>query len=135
MKGRGTRKCKATGKELYKLVDFVDITQLEQAITNDTHGVEDEPIEQEEEEFIDRERRLQTASVEQDGGSSEDDIETEQKMVIADVPVHLVFSETISPAILEQLRKQVESQLKSGLDREGLSHSFFRDRERPHGQK
>jgi type I restriction enzyme R subunit len=45
-------------------------------------------------------------------------------MVIADVPVHLVFSETISPAVLEELRRQVEAQLKGGLEREGLKQRF-----------
>jgi len=45
-------------------------------------------------------------------------------MVIADVPVHLVFSETISPAVLEELRRQVEAQLKGGMEREGLKQRF-----------
>ena len=36
MKGRGTRKCKETGKDIYKLVDFVDISHLEPLITNET---------------------------------------------------------------------------------------------------
>jgi type I restriction enzyme R subunit len=56
MKGRGTRKCKETGKDIYKLVDFVDIAHLEPLITNETAGVVDEPVEQEEEEIIDHER-------------------------------------------------------------------------------
>ena len=47
-----------------------------------------------------------------------------QEMIIADVPVHLVFSETISPEVLEELRRQVEAQLKSGLEREGLKQRF-----------
>jgi len=41
MKGRGTRKCPETGKEFYKLVDFVDITRLEEIVTNETPGVID----------------------------------------------------------------------------------------------
>jgi len=123
MKGRGTRKCKETGKDIYKLVDFVDITSLEPAVTNDTPGVVDEPVEQEEEEIIDRERAAHGTScdVSDDAG---DDRSVEQEMVIADVPVHLVFSETISPALLEELRKQVEAQLKGGLEREGLKQRF-----------
>ncbi|MBW8042162.1 MAG: DEAD/DEAH box helicase [Planctomycetes bacterium] len=121
MKGRGTRKCKETGKDLYKLVDFVDISHLEPIITNDSSGVEDEPIEQEEEEIIDRERSGEGGYGECEG---DNDGGTEQEMVIADVPVHLVFSETISPAILEQLRRQVEAQLKGGLEREGLKQRF-----------
>ena len=122
MKGRGTRKCKDTGKDIYKLVDFVDITRLEPAITNDTTGVEDEPVEQEEEEIIKRERFGEGEGVgEPEGDESEG---SEQKMVIADVPVHLVFSETISPAVLEELRRQVEAQLKGGMEREGLKQRF-----------
>lgn len=121
MKGRGTRKCKETGKDIYKLVDFVDISHLEPVITNDSPGVVDEPVEQEEEEIIDRERGSEGGNGEGGGG---DNGGTEQKMVIADVPVHLVFSETISPAILEELRRQVEAQLKGGLEREGLKQRF-----------
>lgn len=122
MKGRGTRRCRETGKEIYKLVDFVDITRLEPAVTNETPGIEDEPVEQEEEEIIDRERGNGGGDGGGDTGSDEDG--TEQEMVIADVPVHLVFSETISPAILEELRRQVEAQLKGGLEREGLKQRF-----------
>ncbi len=123
MKGRGTRKCRETGKEFYKLVDFVDITRLEPAITNDTPGIEDEPIEQEEEEIIQRERG--EAGETEEGRSTQDEGRgSEQQMVIADVPVHLVFSETISPAVLEELRRQVEAQLKGGMEREGLKQRF-----------
>jgi type I restriction enzyme R subunit len=123
MKGRGTRKCRETGKEFYKLVDFVDITRLEPAITNDTPGVVDEPVEQEEEEIIERERG-EARDGEEAGGAGGEETGSEQQMVIADVPVHLVFSETISPAVLEELRRQVEAQLKGGMEREGLKQRF-----------
>jgi type I restriction enzyme R subunit len=123
MKGRGTRKCKETGKDFYKLVDFVDITRLEPAVTNETPGVEDEPVEQEEEEIIDRERGEGEEGA-GGGGVGDEEPGAEQEMIIADVPVHLVFSETISPAVLEQLRRQVEAQLKGGLEREGLKQRF-----------
>jgi len=123
MKGRGTRKCRETGKEFYKLVDFVDITRLEPAITNDTPGVVDEPIKQEEEEIIQRERG-EAREAEASAGPETRERGSEQEMVIADVPVHLVFSETISPAILEELRRQVEAQLKGGMEREGLKQRF-----------
>jgi len=122
MKGRGTRKCKETGKDMYKLVDFVDITRLEPAITNDSPGVEDEPVEQEEEEIIDRERGGEGGG--EGAGGIEGDDGVEQEMIIADVPVHLVFSETISPAVLEELRRQVEAQLKGGMERESLKQRF-----------
>lgn len=123
MKGRGTRKCRETGKEFYKLVDFVDITRLEPAITNDTPGIEDEPIEQEEEEIIQLERSEVGEAGERRGPQGEGR-GSKQQMVIADVPVHLVFSETISPAVLEELRRQVEAQLKGGMEREGLKQRF-----------
>ena len=111
MKGRGTRKCRETGKDIYKLVDFVDITRLEPAITNDTPGVVDEPVEQEEEEIIERERGGQIEGEGTGGPQGEGGIE--QEMVIADVPVHLVFSETISPAILEEkLKSFLEPKLR-----------------------
>lgn len=121
MKGRGTRKCRETGKEFYKLVDFVDITRLEPVITNDTPGVADEPVEQEEEVIIRREREHKEPAEDE---STLEQPGTEQQMVIADVPVHLVFSETISPAILEDLRRQVEAQLKRSMEREGLKQRF-----------
>ncbi len=120
MKGRGTRKCQETGKTLYKLVDFVDITRLEPVITNDTQGIEEEPVEQEEEDLIREEREEE----EQPEGAPAERPGAEQQMVIADVPVHLVFSETISPAILEELRRQVEAQLRGGLQREALKQRF-----------
>jgi type I restriction enzyme R subunit len=123
MKGRGTRKCKETGKDIYKLVDFVDIAHLEPLITNETAGVVDEPVEQEEEEIIDHERDGERGR-EGGGVDREEDEGSHQEMVIADVPVHLVFSETISPEVLEQLRRQVEAQLKNGLEREGLRQRF-----------
>lgn len=122
MKGRGTRKCRETGKEFYKLVDFVDIARLEPVITNDTPGVVDEPIEQEEEAIIQRER-VEPEAAEALAGRTEKR-GTEQEMVIADVPVHLIFSETISPAVLEELRRQVEAQLKGGMEREALKQRF-----------
>ena len=121
MKGRGTRKCRETGKEFYKLVDFVDITRLEPVITNDTPGIADEPIEQEEEAIIRGEREQQETA--RYGHLAAKPV-TEQQMVIADVPVHLVFSETIAPATLEDLRKQVEAQLRHGLEREALKQRF-----------
>lgn len=119
MKGRGTRKCRDTGKEFYKLVDFVDTSRLEPVVTNDTPGVVDEPVEQEEETLIQQER-AETSEKQ----PSEEGPRTEQQMVIADVSVHLVFSETISPAVLEELRRQVEDQLKGGMVRESLKHRF-----------
>jgi type I restriction enzyme, R subunit len=123
MKGRGTRKCKETGKDIYKLVDFVDISHLEPIITNDTPGVVDEPVEQEEEAIVNHERTDERGRERKDS-DLKDDEGSHQEMIIADVPVHLVFSETISPEVLEELRRQVEAQLKGGLEREGLKQRF-----------
>ncbi|WP_321504318.1 DEAD/DEAH box helicase family protein [uncultured Methanoregula sp.] len=120
MKGRGTRKCQETGKNIYNLVDFVDITHLEPAITNNTPGIVDEPIEQEEEELIEHER----SGDHDDDKTGKGKTGSQQEMIIADVPVHLVFTETISPAILEELRRQIESQLKGGLEQDNLKHRF-----------
>jgi type I restriction enzyme R subunit len=120
MKGRGTRKCQETGKDIYNLVDFVDISHLEPAITNTTPGIEDEPIEQEEEEIIEHER----SGDHDEDKTGKGKTGSQKEMVIADVPVHLVFTETISPAILEELRRQIEAQLKGGLEQESLKHRF-----------
>ncbi|MBW4693866.1 MAG: DEAD/DEAH box helicase family protein [Lyngbya sp. HA4199-MV5] len=125
MKGRGTRKCKETGKSLYHLVDFVDITRLEPVVTNETLGVEDEPVEKEEEELISRDRSASDNDAEDTSQKRvKKDESNQQEMVIADVPVHIVFSETISPKAWEDLRRQVESQLSAGMERETWKHRF-----------
>ncbi|MEM9541863.1 MAG: DEAD/DEAH box helicase family protein [Cyanobacteria bacterium P01_E01_bin.42] len=116
MKGRGTRKCQETGKDKYTLIDFVDTTRLE-IVDNTTIGIEDEPIEQEEAEVIDRDRGSHGDRLSQPEA-------VQQDMVIADVPVHLVYSETISPGVLDQLKRQVEAQLTKGLERETLKERF-----------
>ena len=84
----------------------------------------DEPVEQEEEEIIDREREGEGDGRDR---ATVKKTSSQQEMVIADVPVHLVFSETISPAVLEELRRQVEAQLKGGLDAGRLETAFCAD--------
>ncbi|HYC50979.1 MAG TPA: DEAD/DEAH box helicase family protein [Gemmatimonadaceae bacterium] len=120
MKGRGTRKCQETGKTLYRLVDFVDLAGLEPLVTNDTAGVEDEYPEIES-------RDVSNAVFEPASEQYSGDIRptaTSQEMVIADVPVYLVFSETLSPAVLDDMRRQVELQLRNGLERETTKQRF-----------
>ncbi len=124
MKGRGTRKCRETGKDFYKLVDFVDITRLEQGeeiVTNETPGVTEEPIEQEEDVLIDRERGGGEPPT---GGENEPGAPEPQEMIILDVPVTLESSEVLAPAMLEDLRRQIEGQLRKVLSRDGLRERF-----------
>jgi len=125
MKGRGTRKCRETGKDFYKLVDFVDIARLEdgeEIVTNDTPGVTEEPTEQEEEVIIDRERG--SGGEPPIGGEGETEPPEPQEMVILDVPVTLESSEVLAPAMLEDLRRQIEGQLRKVLSRDGLRERF-----------
>ena len=63
-------------------------------------------VEQEEEEIVDRERDGESGR-EGRGGDPVEEEGSHQEMIIADVPVHLVFSETISPEVLEQLDRYV----------------------------
>lgn len=125
MKGRGTRKCEETGKDFYKLVDFVDITRLEDAgelVTNETPGVID--VDQQEDE----DQLTRTGLKPPPPGSAEDDAEDDetehQEMVILDVPVTIESSEVFAPAVLENLRRQIENQLQKVLTREGLRERF-----------
>ncbi len=127
MKGRGTRKCRETGKDFYKLVDFVDIARLEEGeeiVTNETPGVIEEPVEQEEEIIIDRERGEGEGGGEPPTGGEEPEPPELQEMIILDVPVTLESSEVLAPALLEDLRRQIESQLRKVLSRDGLRERF-----------
>ena len=127
MKGRGTRKCRETGKDFYKLVDFVDIARLEEGeeiVTNETPGVIEEPIEQEEEQIIDRERGGAGASGEPLTGGDDEEPPKPQEMIILDVPVTLESSEVLAPAMLEDLRRQIETQLRKVISRDGLRERF-----------
>lgn len=127
MKGRGTRKCRETGKDFYKLVDFVDITRLEEGeeiVTNETPGVTEEPIEPEEEFIIDRERSGDEGGEPPTGGEDEPEPPEPQEMIILDVPVTLESSEVLAPALLEDLRRQIEGQLRKVLSRDGLRERF-----------
>lgn len=120
MKGRVTRKCYETGKEYYKLVDFVDITRLEELITNDTPGVVDVDEKENEEELRKHGK----------GKPKETDIEIEkpeqepQQMVILDVPVTLESTEVFAPDVLDDLKKQIEKQLQHIMSREALKERF-----------
>jgi type I restriction enzyme R subunit len=127
MKGRGTRKCRETGKDFYKLVDFVDIARLEsgeEVVTNETSGVTEEPIQQEEEQIIGRERGGGGTGGEPPTGGEEPELPEVQEMIILDVPVTLESSEVLAPALLEDLRRQIENQLRKVLSRDGLRERF-----------
>ncbi len=117
MKGRGTRKCEETGKDYYKLVDFVDITRVEEVVTNETPGVVDVDEREDEEE-------LRKAGKVTGKGIKEKREREPQQMVILDVPVTLESSEVFAPAILDDLKRQIETQLRHIVDRETLKERF-----------
>ncbi len=123
MKGRGTRKCAETGKEYYKLVDFVDITRLEEIITNETPGVID--IDQ-----VEEIKGLDPASlkraVEAEIFSPDTEKPSEQQaMVILNIPVTLESSEVIAPVLLDDIKRQLEAQLKQRLGQDSARERFL----------
>ncbi|MEK6373181.1 MAG: DEAD/DEAH box helicase family protein [Acidobacteriota bacterium] len=127
MKGRGTRKCRETGKDFYKLVDFVDIARLEagdELVTNETPGVIDEPIDQED-AIVDRARGTESNERSQlTIGEEEPESPQVQEMLILDIPVTLESSEVLAPAMLEDLRRQIEGQLRKAMSRDGSKERF-----------
>lgn len=125
MKGRGTRKCAETGKEFYKLVDFVDIARLEALVTNETPGV----VNVDEEGVVTTLSRagLRSAVEHADTAALQEDAEPVERreMVILNVPVTLESSEVIAPVVLDDLKRQLESQLKHRLGNEGARERFL----------
>lgn len=119
MKGRGTRKCSETDKEYYKLVDFVDITRMEELVTNETPGVVDVDEQEDEEEL-----KKHIESEGEDIGEKERPDREPQQMVILDVPVTLESSEVFAPAVLENLKRQIEKQLQHVVGHEALKERF-----------
>jgi len=116
MKGRGTRKCKETGKETFKLIDFVDLARIEEVITNDTPGVDD---------VLPEEVEISTTKEEKIKKEREEEEQPQgQEMVIADVPVWLVSSEVIAPETLHNLKRQIESHIKPVQDKETWQERF-----------
>ncbi len=125
MKGRGTRKCIETGKEFYKLVDFVDITRLEEAevITNETPGVVDVD---ELGELTELSRIGLKHTTEIEALPLDSEIAAEpQEMVILNIPVTLEISEVIAPRLLEDLKRQLETQLKQRLGQDSARERFL----------
>jgi len=114
MKGRATRRCtpEQHGKEKnkFKLIDFVDITEIEEIITNEV--IEKEDIIIDENEPKDEQDVRETIS-EVTGKEKEEKEPEKVEMVIADVPVWLVKSEVITSDVFEAIRKQIEPQLKN----------------------
>lgn len=115
MKGRGTRKCEETGKEFFKLVDFVDLARIEEVVTNDTVGVEDEP-----EEVYGVKPLEEMGEAETPERTAIETIKHRQEMIIADVPVWLVTTQVIAPETVEELKPQIEAQLARLTDRTTL---------------
>ena len=108
MKGRGTRKCEETGKEYFKLIDFVDLGRIEEVITNDSKGIDDV-----EDDLVNVEPEgLRPAGPKEDKDGKGEIKEPERReMVIADVPVWIEYAEVIAPETLDSIKKQLEAQL------------------------
>jgi len=120
MKGRGTRKCEETGKEFYKLIDFVDLARIEEVVTNETPGVEDEP-----EDWLPAlPPEVPEVEAEEEAPERVGPPRQRQEMVIADVPVWIEVAEVIAPETLQELRQQIEAQLARVREREALIERF-----------
>lgn len=124
MKGRGTRKCADTGKEFYTLVDFVDIARLEEIVTNETPGVitVDEQADAVELSRAGIKRAVERAEEQE---TEEPQPVDRREMVILNVPVTLESSEVIAPTLLEDLKRQLEAQLKNRLGKESARDRFL----------
>lgn len=122
MKGRGTRKCADTGKEFYTLVDFVDTTQLEEIVTNETPGIT--TIDEVGDRVALSRAGLKRANEEAESKEEDQSIKR-QEMVILNVPVTLESSEVIAPTLLDDLKRQLEAQLKNRLGKESARERFL----------
>lgn len=114
MKGRATRRCtpQQHGKEKdkFKLIDFVDITEIEEIITNEVVEKEDVIIDEDEQQ---EEKEVRESIKGQDKEEKEQKEPEKIEMVIADVPVWLVKSEIITSDAFKEIRRQIEPQLKN----------------------
>ncbi|MFH1919769.1 MAG: DEAD/DEAH box helicase family protein, partial [Planctomycetota bacterium] len=108
----------------YNELHHARLEEGEEIVTNETPGVIEEPIEQEEETIIDRERGEGKGGDEPPTGGEEPEQPEPQEMIILDVPVTLESSEVLAPALLEDLRRQIESQLRKVISRDGLRERF-----------
>jgi len=113
MKGRATRRCTedqhGKEKDKFKLIDFVDITEIEEIVTNETIEKEDIILD-EDEQKDEKDVRETVEKEEKEKGEREPE---KIEMVIADVPVWLVKSEVITSDAFDAIRKQIEPQLKN----------------------
>lgn len=116
MKGRATRRCnlKHHGKEKdkFKLIDFVDITEIEEIVTNEIIEKDDVVIDEDGNEEQDN-QNLRESIKEQEQKDKEPKEPEKIEMVIADVPVWLVKSEVITSDAFKEIRRQIEPQLKN----------------------
>ncbi len=116
MKGRATRRCTTEqhGKEKdkFKLIDFVDITKVEEIITNDKVDSDDEIFSDEKSERKEKSNKNNIEEQNIDEPFNENKSE-KMEMIIADVPVWLVKSEIISPEVYNEIKKQIEPQIKN----------------------
>lgn len=117
MKGRGTRKCVETEKEKFILIDFVDAWTIEEnIITNELLEMEEErELELPVEEWERKVREVKRKPSEEI---------THREMVILDVPVWLEYSEVIEPNELDNIGKQIETQLSQSKIRSSFISRF-----------
>ncbi|RKY72093.1 MAG: restriction endonuclease subunit R [Candidatus Latescibacterota bacterium] len=114
MKGRATRRCtpEQHGKEKnkFKLVDFVDITEIEEIVTNEVVEKKDIIIDENEQQA---EQDVRQTITKEDKKEKVEREPEKIEMVIADVPVWLVKSEVITSDAFNEIRRQIEPQLKN----------------------
>nr|WP_280996308.1 DEAD/DEAH box helicase family protein [Marinitoga okinawensis]CAI4093956.1 Type I restriction modification system, restriction subunit R [Marinitoga okinawensis] len=124
MKGRATRRCTIEhhGKEKnkFKLIDFVDLTGIEEIITNEK--IKEDDLILDENENNGNEETINDVKI-----KSIKEVKEPEKieMVIADVPVWLVKSEIITPELFSEIRKQIEPQLKVIKEQTALKARFI----------
>jgi|GEM_PF-514550 len=115
MKGRGARKCRATEKASYKLIDFIDLHSMRYVVTNDTLLREHETIfgmgvaAQGEEQV----RKAEGLFVRQG-----------HTKTLVYIPAPNSFLELASPEFFGALHRRLEGQLKRRLAKELLRFRF-----------
>ncbi len=128
MKGRATRRCTpeqhGKKKDKFKLIDFVDITDIEEIITNEIIEEEDKPIDEAEQEN-DNITDMSTVANEEKQQRNEEKEPEKVEMVIADVPVWLVKSEVITNDAFREIRRQIEPQIKEIKEKSMLKARFI----------
>lgn len=123
MKGRGARKCEATGKDKFVLIDFVDSWAIEEEVI--TNEILEEEEETQYEEPIPPQKEPMRVSEKQEEYETKKNREVQRReMVILDIPVWIEYSEVIEPQIIDQISKQIQHQVKNASERITLKSKF-----------